>query len=65
MDFSHFLQKTDRIKDLAQRRCTGTPKELAQRLEVSERTLLRLIKALRDSGSPITYSRTTQSYIID
>ncbi|MDQ1772571.1 HTH domain-containing protein [Labilibaculum sp. A4] len=60
-----FLEKTEYIKKLINTGNTGTPAELAQRLNISERSLFRLIKTLKENKNPITYSRTKQSYIID
>lgn len=60
-----FLEKVEFIKELINKDNTGTPAELAQRLNISERSLSRLIKTLKENKNPITYSRTKQSYIID
>jgi transcriptional antiterminator len=60
-----FLEKVEFIKELINKENTGTPAELAQRLNISERSLSRLIKTLKENKNPITYCRTKQSYIID
>ncbi|NJO02342.1 MAG: HTH domain-containing protein [Bacteroidia bacterium] len=44
---------------------TGTPGELAQKLEVSERTAKRMIAQLRESGLDIRYCRYENSYILE
>ncbi|MFA9370903.1 MAG: HTH domain-containing protein [Labilibaculum antarcticum] len=65
MTHLEFLEKTEYIKKLITIGSTGTPAELAQRLNISERSLSRLIKTLKENKNPITYSRTKRSYIID
>jgi hypothetical protein len=51
-----------RIDNLIRTRATGAPKILAQRLEVSECSVYRLIERLRDEGFPIRYDKKGQSY---
>jgi len=55
--------KTSIIK-LAGLRCTGSPAELASRFGISERTVKRLIKELRDQGVDIYYEYNVVSYLI-
>ena len=65
MTYLDFLEKTEYIKELVDKGGTGTPKELAQCLNIPERTLSRLIKRLKENNYPIKYSRTIsllQSY---
>jgi len=64
MNFSLLLQKSEQIKELAAKENTGTPKELAIKLDISERSLSRIIKALKDNGYPIEYSISKQSYVL-
>jgi biotin operon repressor len=54
----------DRIYNLILRRYTGSPGELASTLNLSERTVKRLIKELRDEGKHIIYDNNCISYII-
>ena len=65
MTHLEFIEKTDYLKELIEKENTGTPKELALRLNISERSLSRLIKTLKEANHPIIYSRTKQSYITD
>ena len=65
MTHLEMLEKVYFIKDLVSKESTGTPSELAERLDISERSLSRLLKTLKENNYPITYSRTKQSYIID
>ncbi|MDM8161412.1 helix-turn-helix domain-containing protein [Labilibaculum sp. K2S] len=65
MTHLEILEKVEFVKELINKRNTGTPAELAQRLNISERSLSRLIKTLKENNYPISYCRTKQSYIID
>lgn len=47
---------------LAERRRAGTPRQLAKKLDVSERTVERMIQQLRDTGYPIKYNRFHGTY---
>ena len=65
MDRKTFLKTIERLKWLIEKKATGKPKDLARSLEISERTLYRLINDIRDlSGMEITYSHVFNSYII-
>jgi len=47
-----------RIHELITRRQTGTPKELAEKLEVSERTVYSYVAYMREElKAPIVYER--------
>lgn len=41
---------------------TGTPKEFAMRLHISERRLFDIIDDMRSMGAPIQYSRIQKTY---
>ena len=51
-----------RIDHLVRTRATGTPAQLASRLNVSERNLYRLLGDLRDRGFPIAYDKQASTY---
>jgi predicted DNA-binding transcriptional regulator YafY len=65
MKFYEYQAKLDRIRELARTNATGSPKELARRIEVSERTLYRLVQNMRDQGIPLEYCRRTSTYYLD
>jgi len=44
---------------------TGRPTEMAITLEISERSVKRIIKEIRDEGTDIRYSNTRRSYVTD
>lgn len=65
MDRVSFYRKVDRIKLLVQTKSTGSPVQLAQRLEVSERTVYRLLDATRELYQvEIFFSHVHNSYVL-
>ena len=62
MKFIQQLEMLDRLHCLIRRRGTGSPKSLAKRLEVSERTVYNLLDIMRDLGAEITYCRCSKTY---
>lgn len=59
------MQKLETIKYLSQRKQTGTPQCLADKLQVSERTLRRMLQQLRESGFIILYNRFRYTYTVE
>jgi hypothetical protein len=56
---------TDRIKHadlLIRHRATGTPKQFAGKLSISESHLYNLLEELRLLGMPLKYSKEQQTY---
>ena len=62
MKFIEQIQTLERLDQLIRLKATGTPSELASRLNVSERTAYNLIEALRDLGVVISYCKQKKSY---
>jgi predicted DNA-binding transcriptional regulator YafY len=60
-----FLEKRRMFIELANKKATGTPKELAARFNIQERVLYRLLDSLKTDGLEIRYCRTIRSYCID
>ena len=54
-----------RILKLASLKCTGTPTGLATKFEISERSVKRIIKEMRDEGILIRFDYSRISYVID
>ena len=52
----------ERVDQLIRLRATGRPKQLAQRLEVSEATVFRIIDTMKALNAPIYYDLARQSY---
>ncbi|MCB0735969.1 MAG: HTH domain-containing protein [Bacteroidetes bacterium] len=65
MDYVSYNHCLQRILELVKFKRTGTPKALAQKLNVSERTLRRMIAHLKEEGIAIRYNRSIQSYTIN
>jgi DNA-binding Lrp family transcriptional regulator len=54
-----------RIRRLAALKGTGTPAELAARLEISERSVKRIISEMRVEGINLRYDYVRISYVIE
>ena len=54
-----------RLLKLATLKSTGTPADLARRFEISERSVKRIVKELRDEGNALRYSQTRRSYVTE
>ena len=50
------------LHNLIEKGATGTPKELAIKLDVAERTARNYVEQLREMGATICYCRTRQTY---
>jgi hypothetical protein len=59
--FKHFFA-LERLDQLIRAKATGSAQELADRLNVSKRTVFYLLAQMRDMGAPIQYCHTRQSY---
>ena len=54
-----------RILRLASLKCTGTPADLAAKFEISERSVKRLIKEMREEGNLLRFDYARISYVIE
>ncbi|MFD2162278.1 HTH domain-containing protein [Paradesertivirga mongoliensis] len=61
MQIELFL-RLEALDFLIRTKSTGTPKSLARRLAISERTLYDSLDAMRDLGAPICYCRSKRTY---
>lgn len=58
------LNRIDRIDQLIRLKNTGTAKELAEKLAISERQVYNIINILRfELNAPIEYNKESESYI--
>ena len=62
MKIGEYLEKLETIKYLIEHKRAGTPHVLSQKLGVSERTLDRMIRLLKDQGYPIQYNHFRRTY---
>jgi DeoR/GlpR family transcriptional regulator of sugar metabolism len=59
------FQRLQYVKWLIERKATGSPKDLAEKLNVSERTVYRLVQTLEHAYQlRIEYSGIDMSYVI-
>jgi predicted DNA-binding transcriptional regulator YafY len=63
MPIIKYVERVQRMDQLIRRKSTGTPKELAAKLELSERSLYELINQMKDLGAPIIFSKSRNSYV--
>ncbi|MDR1434243.1 hypothetical protein [Candidatus Endomicrobiellum devescovinae] len=47
---------------LIKRRATGCPRDIAQKLEISERSVYKMIGQMKDMGAPIVYDSYSKTY---
>jgi transposase len=54
-----------RLLKLATLKSTGAPGELASRFEISERSVKRIVKEIREEGTDLRYSPVRRSYVTE
>jgi hypothetical protein len=54
-----------RLLKLAALKSTGAPAELALRFEISERSVKRIVREMREEGTHLTYSQLSRSYVTE
>ncbi|WP_088341198.1 helix-turn-helix domain-containing protein [Robiginitalea sediminis] len=59
------IERITRLHHLIRMEFTGTPGEIAERLEVSDRTVYYLLDQLRDYGAQIKYDRSRRTYFYE
>ena len=64
MNYSSYTIKLETLEKYIRRCWIKTPKDIVKRLDVSERTALRLISSLKVNGTIIKYSRKDKAYKI-
>ena len=57
-----YFNRLQSLDHLIKIKGTGSPKELARRLNISERSIYDYIELLRTLGAPIRYSKIRRSY---
>lgn len=61
------LEKTSikrRILQLARLKSTGPPADLADKFEISERSVKRIIREMRNEGEVLKYDYSSMSYVV-
>ena len=54
-----------RILKLADLKSTGSPADLAFKLDISERSVKRIVSEIREQGNNIKYSPIRESYVTE
>lgn len=62
MNFTDHLSLIKRLHDLIRRKATGSPEELADRLNISRASLYRYINDLKSLGAPIKYNKERRCF---
>lgn len=63
MAIETYFERISRIDRLIRLKATGSPSDLAQRLEISESGLYRYIGYMRLMGAPILFCKYCNSYM--
>ncbi|CAN5459072.1 hypothetical protein BH10BAC1_BH10BAC1_08690 [soil metagenome] len=64
MKFDDYQDKLELVMKLIEHGNTGSPKDLAKKLRVSERTTRRLVEKLKFRHKSIFFCRKSNSYLI-
>lgn len=64
MKFDEYEEKLGQLKILVKYANTGSPKDLAKTLNVSERTARRLVEKLKFQNYSIMFCRKSNSYVL-
>ncbi|MBP6446222.1 MAG: HTH domain-containing protein [Saprospiraceae bacterium] len=62
MNLMEKIRMIERVDALIRRKATGTPRDLAEKLKVSERLVYNLIVLMKELGAPIYYCDQRCSY---
>lgn len=62
MQFEKYVNRMQYLQELIEKQGTGAPKELANRLGISERMLYRYIDTLKEGQKRIQFCRKRKSY---
>jgi hypothetical protein len=57
-----YFERLQNIDRLIRIKATGTPKEFAQKLYISESRLYSCLSLMKDLGAPVRYCKQRQSY---
>ncbi|RIJ46176.1 helix-turn-helix domain-containing protein [Maribellus luteus] len=57
------IELIERIDQLIRLKATGSPKALAEKLNVSESTIYRIVDTIKELGAPVDYNLVYQSYV--
>ena len=64
MDYATYTERLKQVLKKIESYRLESPRQLAEKFEVSEKTIRRMINHLRDSGYPIEYCRKNKKYLL-
>ncbi len=56
------LKRLQQLHLLIENEQTGSPRELSNRMQISERLIYSLLEQLKDFGAKVSYDRTRKTY---
>jgi hypothetical protein len=62
MSFKKYIERIKRIDRLIRLRATGTPKELSQKINISDSLLYEILSEMKELGAIIVYDKTFKTY---
>ncbi|MDQ6477418.1 HTH domain-containing protein [Dyadobacter sp. LHD-138] len=62
MNLTKYLERFDRLHHMIRRKATGSPAELAEKLNLSERATFEYIRVMREMGAPIAFCPHRRTY---
>lgn len=60
--FDLMVKRIQRLHHLIKIKGTGTPAQLAARMEFSERSIYEYMRGMKENGAPIAYDRAAKTY---
>lgn len=65
MTYLEYKKMLERVVELAERYATGTPEELAKKLNVPQRNIFRIMENIKRLNIPIKYCKKRKTYYIE
>lgn len=65
MTYLNYSQKLETLLFYIEKKRAKTPKQIAAKLDVSERTTLRMIRHLKDQGLKINFDKKEKVYFLE
>jgi predicted DNA-binding transcriptional regulator YafY len=59
---TRYIERIQLLNNLIVEKRTGTPKELAKKLKISESNLFKYLRAMRMIGAPVCFDKKIKSY---
>ena len=59
------IERFEKIDYLISKKCTGTPTQFANKLDISESTLFEFLNIFKENGAPILYNKFKETYFYE